>query len=104
MNRNQVQKVIENRQEIIRTASDNNLGTTQTEITETTETIEDGGTSVMTVKKKVVTISQGHEHVIEDSQLIVDANDTAFKSVVDHDFVVVDREERADDSQNHHGK
>ena len=91
------------RQEITRSGSDNNVGTTETEVTETTETIE-GGTTLTTVKRKVVTVIQGKEEVIEDSQLIVDGNDTAFSSVIDGGFVVVDKEETHEVEENdvHH--
>ncbi len=94
MNKNPVQKVVENRQEIIRTGSENNVDTTQTEVTETTETFGENGSTVTTVKRKVVTVTQGHEKVIEDSQMILDdMNDMALKSVVDGGFVVVETEE-----------
>ena len=63
----------------------------ETEVTEVTETVE-GGT-ITTVKRKVVTVIQGKEQVIEDSQIVVDGNDTAFSSVIDSGFVVVDKED-----------
>ncbi|XP_065071509.1 uncharacterized protein LOC135696152 [Rhopilema esculentum] len=63
----------------------------ETEVTEVTETVE-GGT-ITTVKRKVVTVIQGKEQVIEDSQILVDGNDTAFSSVIDSGFVVVDKED-----------
>eukprot|EP00112_Aurelia_sp_Birch-Aquarium-sp1_P026967 Seg992.4 transcript_id=Seg992.4/GoldUCD/mRNA.D3Y31 product="hypothetical protein" protein_id=Seg992.4/GoldUCD/D3Y31 len=89
INKNQIQTV---RQEITRSGSENNVDTTETEVTETTETIE-GGTTLTTVKRKVVTVIQGKEEVIEDSQLIVDGNDTAFSSVIDGHEEPVSNEE-----------
>ena len=82
------------RQEITRSGSHNNIDTKETEITEVTETIE-GGT-VTTVKRKVVTVTQGREEIVEDSQLLVDKNHTTFSSVVDSGFVVVEKEESDD--------
>eukprot|EP00794_Sanderia_malayensis_P005653 gene5653-6349_t len=92
MNKNQMHKTVENRQEIIRTESQDEVGVTQTEVTETTETIGEDGESLTTVKRKVVTVTQGHEEVIEDTQVIV-GNESALKSVVDDGFVVVEKEE-----------
>ncbi|XP_065071501.1 alpha-adducin-like [Rhopilema esculentum] len=79
------------RKEITRSGSENNVDMRETEVTEVTETVE-GGT-ITTVKRKVVTVIQGKEQVIEDSQILVDGNDTAFSSVIDSGFVVVDKED-----------
>ena len=79
------------RKEITRSGSENNVDMRETEVTEVTETVE-GGT-ITTVKRKVVTVIQGKEQVIEDSQIVVDGNDTAFSSVIDSGFVVVDKED-----------
>lgn len=88
MNENHVQTT---RQEITRSGSHNNVDTKETEITEVTETIE-GGT-VTTVKRKVVTVTEGKEEIVEDSQFVVDKNHTTFSSVVDSGFVVVEKDE-----------
>lgn len=61
-----------------------------------TETL-DGGT-VTTVKRKVVTVTQGKEEIVEDSQLIVDTNHTTLSSVVDSGFVVVEKEDAMHDT------
>ena len=95
VNENSVQTV---RQEITRSGSHNEIDTKETEITEVTETIE-GGT-VTTVKRKVVTVTHGKEEVVEDSQILLDENHTAFSSVVDSGFVVVEKEDTGDSSAN----
>ena len=95
VNENSVQTV---RQEITRSGSHNEIDTKETEITEVTETIE-GGT-VTTVKRKVVTVTQGKEEVVEDSQILLDENHTAFSSVVDSGFVVVEKEDTGDSLAN----
>ena len=46
-----------------------------------------------TVKRKVVTVAHGKEEVVEDSQILLDENHTAFSSVVDSGFVVVEKED-----------